>query len=220
MKGLIVKEFLFTREYLFFCLAILLAFVIMMNLSGMPVAAGFSIGLCAMFGGMMSLVSFTYDCNAHWESYALTLPRTKRQIVLSKYLFGFILMSAGAALGLACTALFSFAGFIEPASEDAKTALGIICTTLIAIAAQLPFVYRFGIEKSRIFVTALGVFLFMALAKYFLEMPKDGTGTLLVILPFAAACALPFSFFLSCRMFERGKMERKPLRTKQIRSLS
>lgn len=147
MKGLILKDLLNLKKYVK-SLAIIIIFFAVLFISQNNIYAlnGVVIILCSM----MVITTMGYDNFAKWDKYALTMPVTRRDIVLSKYLLMLILTGIGVILSL----LFSFGfGIVKYNLNVLETleANGLILAVyLIFGSIILPLLYKFGVEKARI----------------------------------------------------------------------
>ena len=113
-------------------------------------------GMLLMIPMLMALNSVAYDEKASTLRLMVASSLTRKQLALSKYLFGAVMLVAvfainivvvtiaeGALLGLLTSILFCFVG-------------------MTYLSLLLPFLYHFGTEKSRIFMM-LGVIIPVAL---------------------------------------------------------
>lgn len=108
---------------------------------------------------MLPVNTIGYDERSGWSRYVLSFPVSKREIVVSKYLLGYLFMAAAFAVRLAAAlAVGRFAGV--PAACAASAMLG-----LIYMAVQMPVMLRFGIEQGRMW-TMLFTVLFAMGAVY------------------------------------------------------
>lgn len=148
MKGLILKDFLAIRSsarvYLF-----LIAFYSFISFSSS------NLSLSVLGGVMMSMLPITaiaYDERSNFVHYALTMPVSKTDIVLSKYIFGIILAMLGALISFV-SILFIGAGI--PLVEKVFTAVAAMCAGLLFQSFILPIVFKFGTEKGRLYMIAM-----------------------------------------------------------------
>ena len=101
--------------------------------------------LCAM----LPTSCMAYDERAKWDRYALSMPLSAKDLVMSKYLLGYLALLAGAALKLIVMLLpFGEGGDI------ASLAL-LLAATLLYIAVQFPILFKFGVESGRIWMMLL-----------------------------------------------------------------
>ncbi|WP_082903316.1 ABC-2 transporter permease [Christensenella timonensis] len=213
MRGLLLKDFLGMRSYLLTCLGVMAALLIPMNLSGAQDAQGFTVGCCALVGGMMCPASFGYDNKSGWDGYVRALPYTKRQIVLSKYLFGLMLMGGCATVGILFNLVFMLLGVAAFGGASLPIAVGILCATVILIGILMPLIYKFGVEKGQAAVILICVLGFMLLAKGFVWLQQAGMNRFLdmviFLLPFIAVLVLAGSYFITCRIYDEERQENK-----------
>ncbi len=146
MIGLIVKDILTIRKYFKTVGVVFLIWCVIFIPRG-------SVGvLAAMFCIMTVMVavnSMGYDEAAKWDRLALTMPLTRRELVLSKYLLMLLLGLAGCLLAL----LLGFAAsFFIPVNlgEMLVTAAVSFLVALLYASIVLPFIYKLGVEKARL----------------------------------------------------------------------
>lgn len=101
-----------------------------------------------------------YDEHADFHPYALTLPITKKELVLSKYILGFIVMIGAwlicligtilmiSIFGTAHFANFEFKNYFIESVMVALTANALTCLLL-------PLMFKYGTEKARIYMVVL-----------------------------------------------------------------
>ena len=143
MKGLLLKDW-----YALIGGAKRLLFLIALYIVLGEFSAGIgSVGvlLCAM----LPTSCMAYDERARWDRYALSMPVSVRDLVVSKYLLGYLSLLAGAALTLLVMLLpFGRGG--------AFTSLALLlAATLLYLAVQFPILFKFGIESGRIWMMLL-----------------------------------------------------------------
>lgn len=213
MKGLLVKDFLGMRSYMLTCFAIMLVLLVFINLGGAQDAAGFTVGCCALLGGMMAPASFTYDNQSGWDKYVLSLPYTKKQVVLSKYLLGLLTMGISAAAGVLLNLLFAALGIAAFGTDSLQIAVAIICGTAIVIGITMPLIYKFGTEKGRFVVIAISVPGFMIMAKVFTALQAAGLRPMLdtatLFLPLIATLVLILSYRITYKVYDKEEAPEK-----------
>ena len=143
MKGLLLKDW-----YVLWGGAKRLLFLIALYIVIGEFSAGIgSVGvlLCAM----LPTSCMAYDERAKWDRYALSMPVSVKDLVVSKYLLGYLALLVGAALKLLVMLLpFGKGG------DFASLAL-LLAATLLYIAVQFPILFKFGIESGRIWMMLL-----------------------------------------------------------------
>ena len=154
MKGLIKKDLYNLSRYkmtLLIALIFCSCFVLMDNINFGPVI--FSVML-----GMIALSTFNYDETSKSEKYILSLPVTKKEIVLSKYVLGVFSSVLGAFLGMAITiVLVEIYNMVNTSSAISYSIESLLSTTIGSIfgvsfiqAIQIPSIYKWGAERGRI----------------------------------------------------------------------
>ena len=108
--------------------------------------------------GMISLSTFSYDEMAKSNRYILTLPVTRKEIVLEKYILAIGATILGSLLGFVITLLIgNIMNYVRPDNVIdinidtllATTIGGLFGVSLIQ-AIQIPSIFKWGAEKGRI----------------------------------------------------------------------
>lgn len=108
--------------------------------------------------GMISLSTFSYDEMAKSNRYILTLPVTRKEIVLEKYILAIGATILGSLLGFVLTLLIgTIMNYVRPDNVIdinidtllATTIGGLFGVSLIQ-AIQIPSIFKWGAEKGRI----------------------------------------------------------------------
>ena len=88
IKGLLLKDLYVFRNFKGNIIFSIIMFIILIAIGSIQNDI-FTIGsiLFLIFFGMNSISSFSYDENADSDKYLLSLPITRKELVLSKYLF-------------------------------------------------------------------------------------------------------------------------------------
>ncbi|MDF2631777.1 MAG: putative transporter, permease protein [Caproiciproducens sp.] len=201
MLGLIVKDLLCLKKSALKMVVILGLYIVIFY------SANNIVFLCAMIimiSTMLILNTFAYDELSKWDYYALSLPVTKKQIILSKYLL---------------TVLFDFIGILitlllylikrQLNLEAALSICALAATALIMAAVLLPLLYKLGTQKARIWM--IMIFLLPTAAIIVLGnlgfhltagMPSESTIGLLVWISLPVALLFyAGSYFLSYKIF-------------------
>ena len=82
MRGLIMKDMLTIAKQAKAFLILILFFAVIPSFSGSSFAM--------LYAAMMPISALAYDENCKWDQLAAMMPYSVRDIVLSKYLFGYI----------------------------------------------------------------------------------------------------------------------------------
>ncbi len=154
MKGLLIKDLLSikrqARVYLF--LAVL--WIVMSTINkDTAFFQGFTVLLCSM----MPITALAYDERAHFEKYALTMPLSRKDIVLSKYLLGLICTGVAVIIGSVFEILLSLFIHAQVSPTMPLTLSTLFGIGLLFISFTMPIMFKFGTEKGRIVYMAVAV---------------------------------------------------------------
>lgn len=203
MKGLILKDLINLSKYTKTVLLVMLFFVVMGSLNS---NTGFLSGVIIIYLSMLSVTSFSYDYTAKWDTYALSMPVTRKNIVISKYILSLLLALTGFIVSTAagfCVCAVKRTEIIV--TEQILTPYIILIIGIAAICILLPLIYKFGVEKSRIMaivVFALPTFLVLFLSRMNIPMPSEAQLMLLLQLsPVIAAVLIVVSLNISYRIY-------------------
>ena len=159
IKGLITKDILQLKTYK----RTLIIFIVIFTLTSISGEGGIGKMLAIMLTlgfGMFSMASFNYDELNKADRYILTLPLSKKQVVLSKYILVICSTVIGSIIGITLGVILTFAinKQVPNIEELISVGLGSVLGIGIIEAIQIPCVYKWGAEKGRIqmvVVTAL-----------------------------------------------------------------
>ena len=108
--------------------------------------------------GMISLSTFSYDEMAKSNRYILTLPVTRKEIVLEKYILAIGATILGSLLGFVLTLLIgNMMNYVRPDNVIdinidtlLSTSIGGLFGVSLIQAIQIPSIFKWGAEKGRI----------------------------------------------------------------------
>ena len=114
--------------------------------------------IMATMADMIGLSTFSYDEISKSENYILSLPISKKELVIEKYIFSIIIAILGGLIGFLITPIFT--NILNNIRSDITlnvdykvlfitTLCGIFGISLI-ISIQIPSIYKWGAEKGRI----------------------------------------------------------------------
>lgn len=150
MFGLVCKDFLVGRKNILYYFGFLVIYGVLSAAGVFP----YSIlaGMVALVGLMLPMSSFAYDDQARWEKFAAATPAGRRGVVQGKYLFALLCTAAAAVLVGAILTVMSLLGTVEAEVWwEPLAVVGICaCFTLLLDSIFLPFLLKFGAEKTRI----------------------------------------------------------------------
>ena len=172
-----------------------------------PQGNSFIFGIIILMFAMMVVTTISYDDLAKWDAYALTMPVTRKEMVLSKYLVMAILNTLGAVLSLIVGAVGSV---IMGQSFDLEILAIIGAIYLIALifgSVIIPLIYKFGTEKARLMLIlcALLPTALMLLAEQF-NVPLPTTGNpwiyLILLIGFSVTGVI-LSYLISLKIYSQ-----------------
>jgi ABC-type transport system involved in multi-copper enzyme maturation permease subunit len=210
MRGLLLKDLINLKTYGRSVILIVTVFTAFAFFSD---DSSFTTTFISILFAIMAITSMSYDELAKWNIYALSMPISRKELVLGKYLLAFILVCLGVAISLIIAVIPVFMGNEADLLMLMLTVLTSGSVALIMLTILLPLVYKFGIEKSRIIlfiVLFIPSILLAILAQTGLIMPNKATDiliiTLLQILPIVALVLFVASYFISVAIFNNKEI--------------
>ena len=209
MIGLILKDLISLKKSSGKIIIIVALYIVIFESAG---SITFLSAMIIIIFTMFILNTFAFDEVSKWDYYALSLPVTKHQIVLSKYL----LTLAFDLVGI----LIAFLLFLVKNQVTAETVLSLFVLSALALimaSVMLPLLYKLGTQKARIWTIMIlllptaGLMLLSALgiklSGNILASISDSAVELLVYLAAPAALLLfTGSYVLSCKIFENKEI--------------
>lgn len=206
MTGLLIKDILNLRKY---AMTMLIFIVFYSALSFTMDDPGFISGAIVLFFTMISITSFSYDNLAKWDNYALSLPITRKEMVLSKYILAMLLAIGGTLFSIVAGGLIVFIKDITSFKEQLVISYCLFVIATLFISALLPLIYKYGVEKARIMIVVvigLPSILLFALSKIGVLMPTDEQFMLLLKLsPIFLVIVLFVSYFISLEIYKKKR---------------
>ena len=153
MKGLITKDLLGLRQVAL-TMGLLMVFYIFLGFMNMKDSGGmmyFSI-MALVINIMVPLSCAGYDEQCGWDQFGASLPVSKNQIVLCRYIVCLIVIGFSTAVMLVGNLIFAVLG---GSPSGVMGYLFPIIASMIYIAVMNPIIYKFGVQKSRIIVMAV-----------------------------------------------------------------
>ena len=181
MKALVQKDFYVIWKQMRM-LVLVLALLSMVN-------SAFNTVFLVVWCSMLPYTAMAYDERSHWNQLAAMMPYSKRDIVLSKYVLGWICIAAS---GVFCLAVQAAAGIVSGSAPSVPTLLASLCLGIITLDITLPAVLRFGVAIS------IGILVDMVDELPSLPVP------LVVLLPLGAAAGTALSIPLSMKLYKEN----------------
>lgn len=144
MKALLRKDFYqLTTQFKIF-------FVMMVIFCAIP--KGNTVFFGVIYSTLMtSTTLLTMDEANKWDALALMLPYSKREIVVEKYVMGWMCLAGVLVFAVAAQALWSVAGVIDPVGWDYVSILLVYAAVALLIQAVMtPINFRFGFTRGRL----------------------------------------------------------------------
>lgn len=207
VKALVLKDLLVLRKQarsMLFMLAFLLLYAVMMK------SITFITFMAVIFFAMMSISSFAYDDLAKWDPYALALPITRTQTVVAKYALALLLALAGAVIAIVASFAAPLVGDTTAFGERMLVVYVTFAIAVVFVSAMLPLIYRFGTERSRLFMIAVFALpTVVGYAAFRAGVPVPDEAALKVLLwvsPVVLAAVLCVSVLISARVFSAKQL--------------
>ena len=116
-----------------------------------------------VYASMLPYTALAYDERSKWDQLAAMMPYSARDVVLSKYLFGWISVAIAAAATFVLQTILSFVWLSDVTGPSIPVILLSVCVAVCILDITLPMMFRFGVEKGRL-VMFLIIFLVCASA--------------------------------------------------------
>ena len=196
MSALLLKDFYVLWKQLKAFLVIILVF------SAIP--GGYNTVFAVAYAAMLPYSCIAYDERSKWDQLAAMMPYSTRQLVLSRYVLGWIAAVAACGFSLVLQAIFS--AFLGSSVFPAALLVSFFaCLSIMAIT--LPLIFRFGVERGRLLMFFL-IFLVCGSAGALGGITESYSGALpsavWLIVP-AALVLTAVSIPLSIRCYTRRK---------------
>ena len=159
MKGLILKDIINVKKGFRFMFAFAMIYVVM---SFFMDSTSYFSSMFTLIFAMLTLSAYSLDEMAKWDGYALTLPITKENVVQGKYLFMLVLTATGLTINSVVVVLMNILMKAEKFYSGLEG--GVIGAGLVILfySFSIPFITKFGVEKSRYIVVAIYIIPFIA----------------------------------------------------------
>lgn len=172
---------------------------------------GFGNVFIVIWAAMLPYTAMAYDERSKWDQLAAMMPYSVRDIVLSKYVLGWLCAGGAALFALVCQLLQTVLGSPLAAFDPTANLIGL-CGSLCVLAITLPLMFRFGVERGRL-VMFLIIFLVCgaagALGTVSVSVNQTAGGIrgpfafVLFLLPVAAVVLTAVSIPLSMKLYRK-----------------
>lgn len=141
MKGLLIKDFVNLKQQMKILGLLCIVYLVMAIATK---ESSLITTVIAVVSWMLPITAVSYDEKAKWDRYALTMPISYKDLVVSKYLL-YIVLSLGFSLAGAAISI----GIGEGVGAALLNAFLTICVGMVCISAMYPAIFHFGVEKAR-----------------------------------------------------------------------
>ena len=206
MLGLIKKDFLIIKANL---KSMVITFIVYLMLA---FQGTFDVTFIIPIIGIMLFIStFSYDDFNNWNSYAVTLPDGRRNVVRAKYIASIILT---VVLGIIALAIGIGISYIKTnainLNEIISSLMGTALSSITIISLLYPIVFKFGAtnEKIILFAVVFGIGGIVALVSNFIDMTSvinmiNGLDNYsLIAIPIISVILLGISYLISNKIYQ------------------
>ena len=206
MLGLIKKDFLLIKANLKSMIIIFVIYIMLAFQGTLDVT--FIIPLIRI---ILFLSTFSYDDFNNWNSYAVTLPNGRKNVVRAKYIASIILMIILAVVAFSIGIGISY---IKTNSinldEIISSLMGTMLSSVIIISLLYPIVFKFGATNGRIilFAVVFGIAGIGTLIAQFIDMTpiiniiNKLDNYLLIAIPIIYIILLGISYLISSKIYQ------------------
>ena len=206
MLGLIKKDFLLIKANLKSMVIIFIVYLILAFQGIFDVTF-----IVPLIGIMLFISTFSYDDFNNWNSYAVTLPNGRKNVVRAKYIASIILT---VVLGIGALAIGIGISYTKTNSinldEIISSLMGTMLSSVIIISLLYPIVFKFGATNGRIilFVVVFGAAGIGALIAQFVDMTSiinminrlDSYS--LIAIPIISVILIGISYLISNKIYQ------------------
>ena len=198
MKALILKDFYVLWKQMRIFILVLLVIAVGNGAFGSV--------FIVIWAAMMPYTAMAYDERCKWNQMAAMMPYSTWDLVLSKYVLGWLCAGAAGVIGLLIQAAVRITGNF-PESGTLLSILMGFCCSLCILSITLPLMFRFGVEKGRLTMFLL-IFLVCASGGAIAEATVSDGGNafllpapVLAMVPVIALVLTAVSIPLSLRLY-------------------
>lgn len=206
MLGLIKKDFLLIKANLKSMIIIFVIYIMLAFQGTFDVTF-----IIPLIGIMLFISTFSYDDFNNWNSYAVTLPKGRKNVVRAKYIASIILtiilaiVSLIIGIGISYTKTNSI-----NLDEIISSLMGTMLSSIIIISLLYPIVFKFGATNGRIilFAVVFGIAGIGALIAQFVDttpiinMINRLDSYSLIAIPIISAILLGISYLISNKIYQ------------------
>lgn len=206
MLGLIKKDFLLIKANLKSMIIIFVIYIMLAFQGTFDVTF-----IIPLIGIMLFISTFSYDDFNNWNSYAVTLPDGRKNVVRAKYIASIILtiILVAVALVIGMGINYTKTNSIN-LDEIISSLMGTMLSSVIIISLLYPIVFKFGATNGRIilFAVVFGIAGIGALIAQCIDMTPiiniiNGLNNYLFIaIPIISIILLGISYLISNKIYQ------------------
>lgn len=206
MLGLIKKDFLLIKANLKSMIIIFVIYIMLAFQGTFDVTF-----IVPLIGIMLFIATFSYDDFNNWNSYAVTLPDGRKNVVRAKYIASIILMIILVAVALAISIGISYTRTNSINLEETISSLmGTMLSSVTIISLLYPVIFKFGATNGRIilFAVVFGIAGIGALIANFVDITYiinriNGLDSYsLIAIPIISIVLLGISYLISNKIYQ------------------
>ena len=206
MLGLIKKDFLLIKANLKSMIIIFVIYIMLAFQGTFDVTF-----IIPLIGIMLFISTFSYDDFNNWNSYAVTLPDGRKNVVRAKYIASIILtiILVAVALVIGMGINYTKTNSIN-LDEIISSLMGTMLSSVIIISLLYPIVFKFGATNGRIilFAVVFGIAGIGALISNFIDMTpvinmiNELDNYALIAIPIISIILLGISYLISNKIYK------------------
>lgn len=207
MLGFILKDILILKKYIKTVVLVLAFYGIMQGMS-----SSFSIFSFMLFflGTMIPMTAATYDEQAKWDTYAITLPVERKDIIKAKYLFSIGIMLICGILGIVSSFVINITTHRQNSLDNLVPNAAALGIGILFISILLPILIKFGSEKGRYIIMpiylipSIIIYVLATISNFHIKLPPENVLVVLFsISPFISLVFYGISYLFSVRIYEK-----------------
>lgn len=209
MSGLLVKEYYTLRRYL---KQYILLFIFFGALSVYMDSVVYFQAMITMSMCMLVFTGMSYDAMAGWDKFVMTMPVSRKDVVLSKYMSCVIYAVSAIVVSVVFSLIINSIYPMEDSSPMLMLTLAVtlLCLMFIIYSILLPMIFKLGVEKTRILMIAvimIPVFVILGTDEYMSESMLDfieKNSTIFEVAGIVLSILIYFiSYFISVGIFSK-----------------
>ena len=203
MLGLIKKDLLLIKANLKSMIIIFVIYIMLAFQGTFDVTF-----IIPIIGIMLFISTFSYDDFNNWNSYAVTLPNGRKNVVRAKYIILMIILAVVAFfIGIGISYIKTNSINLD---EIISSLMGTMLSSVIIISLLYPIVFKFGATNGRIilFAVVFGIAGIGTLIAQFIDMTpiiniiNKLDNYLLIAIPIIYIILLGISYLISSKIYQ------------------